>query len=131
MALLLALTGSAQAMTCSAVAGLPRTASRAWGDTPGRHARRRQFHQECVASGCWESKVVAKQCGFAGSSTSLGAIGLRSLGRKRIIVKDAAIGMSRQTLVAIGLMSLRLWGADSGRRQRLPRRRRRRSLHSL
>jgi hypothetical protein len=35
------------------------------GDSPGCHAKCRQFHQECMASGCWESKVVAKQCGFA------------------------------------------------------------------
>src|SRR5579863_6523984 len=65
-ALLVALAGSAQAMTCSERLQVCQGyCAKSMGDTPGCHAKCRQFHQECMASGCWESKVVAKQCGFA------------------------------------------------------------------
>jgi hypothetical protein len=65
-ALLVALSGAAQAMTCSERLQVCNSyCVKSMGDTPGCHAKCRQFHQECMASGCWESKVVAKQCGFA------------------------------------------------------------------
>ncbi len=64
-ALLLALSGSAEAMTCSERLQVCHGyCAKSMGDTPGCHAKCRQFSQECMASGCWESKVVAKQCGF-------------------------------------------------------------------
>jgi hypothetical protein len=65
-ALLPALSGSALAMTCSERLQVCHGyCVKSMGDSPGCHAKCRQFHQECMASGCWESKVVAKQCGFA------------------------------------------------------------------
>jgi hypothetical protein len=64
-ALLLALSGSAQAMTCSERLQVCHGyCVKSMGDSPGCHAKCRQIHQECMASGCWESKVVAKQCSF-------------------------------------------------------------------
>ncbi len=66
MLLLLALGGSAQAITCSERLQVCHGyCAKSMGDTPRCHAKCRQFHAECMASGCWESKVVAKQCGFA------------------------------------------------------------------
>ena len=64
-ALLLTFSGSAQAMTCSERLQVCHGyCVKSMGDTPGCHAKCRQLHQECMAGGCWESKVVAKQCGF-------------------------------------------------------------------
>ena len=64
-ALLVALSGSAQAKTCSErLQVCDGYCAKTMGDSPACHAKCRQFHQECVASGCWESRVVAKQCGF-------------------------------------------------------------------
>jgi len=34
------------------------------GDAPNCHAKCGRLHDMCMSSGCWESKVVAKQCGF-------------------------------------------------------------------
>jgi hypothetical protein len=65
-ALLLALGGAAQAMTCSERLQVCHGyCAKSMGDSQACHSKCRQFQQECVASGCWESKVVAKQCGFA------------------------------------------------------------------
>jgi hypothetical protein len=65
-ALLLALGGSAQAMTCSERLQVCHGyCVKSMGDNPTCHTKCRQLHQECMASGCWESKIVAKQCGFA------------------------------------------------------------------
>jgi hypothetical protein len=36
-------------------------------DSPLCHVKCQEFHQACLSSGCWESKVVAKQCGFGRS----------------------------------------------------------------
>ncbi len=64
-ALLIVLSGSAAAMTCSERLQVCHGyCVKSMGDTPGCHAKCRQLSQECMASGCWESKVVAKQCGF-------------------------------------------------------------------
>ena len=64
-ALLLALTGSAEAITCSERLQVCHGyCVKSMGNTPACQAKCRQFDQECMASGCWESKVVAKQCGF-------------------------------------------------------------------
>ena len=63
--LLLAFSGLAQAKTCSERLEVCHGyCVKSMGDTPRCHAKCRQLHQECMASGCWESKVVAKQCGF-------------------------------------------------------------------
>ncbi len=65
-AALFGLAGAAQAMTCSERQQVCHGyCVKSMGDTPGCHAKCRQFHEECMASGCWESKVVARQCGFA------------------------------------------------------------------
>ena len=58
----LALGGSAQAMTCSV--RLQVCHGYCVKSMGACHAKCRQFSQECMASGCWESRVVAKQCGF-------------------------------------------------------------------
>ena len=61
-ALHLALSGSAQAMTCSERLQVCHGYSvKSMGRAPGCHAKCRQFSQECMASGCWES---AKQSWF-------------------------------------------------------------------
>ena len=66
VALILALGGSVQAKTCSErLQVCDGYCIKSMGDSPGCHARCRQFHRECMGSGCWESRVVAKQCGFA------------------------------------------------------------------
>lgn len=58
--------GAVQAKTCSdRVQVCDGYCAKSMGDTPGCHAKCRQYQQECLASGCWESKVVARQCGFA------------------------------------------------------------------
>jgi hypothetical protein len=36
------------------------------GDSPACHAECVELRQERLSSGCWESKIVAKECGFAG-----------------------------------------------------------------
>jgi hypothetical protein len=64
-ALLFALGGSGEAITCSERLQVCHGyCAKSMGDTPNCHAKCRQFAQACMASGCWESKVVAKQCGF-------------------------------------------------------------------
>ncbi len=68
LALILALmlSDSAWAISCSERLQVCQGyCAKSMGDTPGCHAKCRQFRQECIVSGCWESKVVAKQCGFA------------------------------------------------------------------
>jgi hypothetical protein len=65
-ALLLAVGGPAQAMTCSERLQVCHGyCAKSRGDSPGCHSKCGQLQQECIGSGCWESKVVAKQCGFA------------------------------------------------------------------
>ena len=65
-ALVMALGGTAQAITCSERLQVCHGyCVKSMGDKPGCHAKCRQLDQECMASGCWESKIVAKQCGFA------------------------------------------------------------------
>jgi hypothetical protein len=64
-ALLLAVSQSAEAITCSErLQVCYGYCAKSMGDSPGCHAKCRQFHQECMSSGCWESRVVAKQCSF-------------------------------------------------------------------
>lgn len=66
VALILAAGGPAQAKTCSErLQVCDGYCVKSMGDTPPCHAKCRQFHQECMENGCWESRVVAKQCGFA------------------------------------------------------------------
>jgi hypothetical protein len=33
--------------------------------SPGRLAKCGEYRQACLGSGCWESKYVSKECGFA------------------------------------------------------------------
>ncbi len=35
------------------------------GGSPGCLAKCGEYRQACLASGCWESKYVSKECGFA------------------------------------------------------------------
>jgi hypothetical protein len=35
------------------------------GGSPGCLAKCGEYRQSCLASGCWESKYVSKECGFA------------------------------------------------------------------
>ena len=64
--LLLALIGPVQAKTCSErLQVCYGYCAKSMGDSPRCHDKCRQYHQECMASGCWESKVVARECGFA------------------------------------------------------------------
>ena len=64
-ALMFAHAGSALAITCSERQQVCLGyCAKSLGDTPGCHAKCREFHRQCMASGCWESKVVAKQCDF-------------------------------------------------------------------
>jgi hypothetical protein len=66
MVALFGLAGSAEAMTCSERQQVCHGyCAKSMGDTPGCHAKCLQFQQECIASGCCEGKVVARQCGFA------------------------------------------------------------------
>ncbi len=60
-----ALGGSVQAKTCSErLQVCDGYCVKSMAGSPACRAKCRQFHQECTASGCWESRVVAKQCGF-------------------------------------------------------------------
>jgi hypothetical protein len=60
--LLLALSGIAQAKTCSdRLQVCNGYCVKSMGDNPRCHAKCRQLDQECMSSGCWESKIVAKQ----------------------------------------------------------------------
>ncbi|MFY9969820.1 MAG: hypothetical protein WBQ45_19960 [Roseiarcus sp.] len=64
--LLLALLGPVQAKTCSErLQVCYGYCAKSMGDSPRCHDKCRQYHQECMESGCWESKVVARECGFA------------------------------------------------------------------
>jgi hypothetical protein len=64
-ALLLALVTSAQAVTCSErLRTCHGYCVKSMGDTPNCHAACRRLDSACMSSGCWESKVVAKQCGL-------------------------------------------------------------------
>ncbi len=63
--LLLALIGPVEAKTCSErLQVCYGYCAKSMGDSPRCHDRCRQLDQECTASGCWESKVVARECGF-------------------------------------------------------------------
>jgi hypothetical protein len=64
-ALLLALMGPVHAKTCSErLQVCYGYCAKSMGDSSRCHDKCRQYHQECMASGCWESKVVARECGF-------------------------------------------------------------------
>jgi hypothetical protein len=57
-ALNLALTGRPRLQVCHGYC------VKNMGDVPACYAKCRQFDRECIASGCWGSRVVGKQCGF-------------------------------------------------------------------
>jgi hypothetical protein len=65
-ALVLALVGPAEAKSCS---GRLRTCqgfcAKSESGSPGCLAKCGEYRQACLASGCWESKYVSKECGFA------------------------------------------------------------------
>ena len=62
----LALSAPAEAKSCS---GRLKTCqgfcAKTEGSSPGCLAKCGEYRQACIASGCWESKYVSKECGFA------------------------------------------------------------------
>ena len=64
-ALLFAFFGPAAAMSCSERLQICHGyCIKSMADRPGCHDKCREFHAQCLSSGCWESRVVAKQCNF-------------------------------------------------------------------
>ena len=65
-ALLLSTTGPADAKSCSERMLVCRGyCAKTLNDSPACLAKCGEYRQECLSSGCWESRVVAKECGFA------------------------------------------------------------------
>ena len=65
-ALVLALTGPAEAKRCSERLKTCQGAyAKTEGGSPGCLAKCGEYRQACLASGCWESKYVSRECGFA------------------------------------------------------------------
>jgi hypothetical protein len=61
--LIVLFNGSAQAMTCTERLQVCHNfCIKSMSNSPGCHAKCREIHQECMASGCWESKITARQC---------------------------------------------------------------------
>ena len=55
--------GSAQAMTCTdRLQVCHNFCIKGMSNSPGCHAKCREIHQECMASGCWESRITAREC---------------------------------------------------------------------
>jgi hypothetical protein len=55
----------AEAKTCSERLGVcKRFCVKTESDSPGCLAACAGYREQCLASGCWESKYVAKECGF-------------------------------------------------------------------
>jgi hypothetical protein len=65
-ALVLALTSPGQAKSCSErLKTCQGFCAKSEGGSPGCLAKCGEYRQVCLASGCWESKYVSKECGFA------------------------------------------------------------------
>ena len=65
-ALVLALTARAEAKSCSErLRTCQGFCAKTEGGSPGCLAKCGEYRQACLASGCWESKYVSKECGFA------------------------------------------------------------------
>jgi hypothetical protein len=65
MTLVLALTAPADAKSCSErLKTCQRFCVKAESGSPGCLAKCGEYRQACLASGCWESKYVAKECGL-------------------------------------------------------------------
>ena len=57
--------GPAGAKTCSERINVcKRFCAKTERDSPGCLAACAGYREQCLASGCWESKYVAKECGF-------------------------------------------------------------------
>ena len=66
LALILALSAPAEAKSCSErILTCQGFCAKTEGGSPGCLAKCREYRQACLASGCWESKYVSKECGFA------------------------------------------------------------------
>ena len=64
-AISLALIGPAEAKSCSERMLVCRGyCAKTLNDSPACLAKCGEYRQECLSSGCWESRVVAKECGF-------------------------------------------------------------------
>jgi hypothetical protein len=65
-ALILALTTPGYAKTCSERLKVCQGfCARTESGSPACLAKCGEYRQACLASGCWESKYVSKECGFA------------------------------------------------------------------
>jgi hypothetical protein len=65
-ALVLALTAPADAKSCSErLKTCQGFCAKTESGSPGRLRKCGEYRQACLASGCWESKYVSKECGFA------------------------------------------------------------------
>jgi hypothetical protein len=61
----LSLIGPAEAKTCSErLKVCQKFCARSEGGSPKCRAVCGQYLQRCLATGCWESKYVEKECGF-------------------------------------------------------------------
>ena len=57
--------GPAEAKSCSERFGVcKRFCAKTESDSPACLAACAGYREQCLASGCWESKYVAKECGF-------------------------------------------------------------------
>ena len=66
VALVLALTAPADAKSCSErLKTCQGFCAKTEGGSPGCLAKCGEYRQACLASGCWESKYVSRECGFA------------------------------------------------------------------
>jgi|HubBroStandDraft_2_1064218.scaffolds.fasta_scaffold156219_2 hypothetical protein len=65
-ALVLALAAPADAKSCSErLKTCQGFCAKTEGGSPGCLAKCGEYRQACLASGCWESKYVSRECGFA------------------------------------------------------------------
>jgi hypothetical protein len=65
-ALVLALGAPADAKSCTErLKTCQGFCAKTEGGSPGCLAKGGEYRQACLASGCWESKYVSKECGFA------------------------------------------------------------------
>ena len=66
VALVLALTAPADAKSCTErLRTCQGFRAKTESGSPGCLAKCGEYRQACLASGCWESKYVSKECGFA------------------------------------------------------------------
>jgi hypothetical protein len=64
--LVLALSAPAEAKSCSErLKTCQGFCAKTEGGSPRCLAKCGEYRQACLASGCWESKYVSKECGFA------------------------------------------------------------------